>query len=160
VGFVTNVPPVPITATAALVLIYQASNRVRGSSVCPPRLHHQARRPARAKARQRCKGVPDVQPAAVSRSAKRCSWAWRLVRLQRECRAAKLLRAGQRLGIRSGLLDFFDQQSRDLFRVLHATGSKQIAEPFKCGIGEHCHASRTLLLAEVPSKLSFLNIQA
>ena len=78
--------------------------------------------------------------------------------LQRECRPAKQLRAGQRLGIRSGRVDFFGQQSRDLFRVLHTTGSKQIAEPVKCRICEHCHAAM-LLLAGVLAKLSFLNVQ-
>lgn len=80
------------------------------------------------------------------------------MRLQRECRPTKQLRVGQRLGIRSGRVDFFGQQSRNLFRVLQTTGSKQIAEPGKCRICEGCHGA-TLLLAGVLAKLSFLNVQ-
>src|SRR5262249_45799843 len=79
--------------------------------------------------------------------------------LQCECYSAKQVRVKQRLGSRRRLVDFLSQKSRDLFRVLHITGGKQIAEAFKGGIRQRCH-DPSMLLPEMLAKLSFLNVRA
>jgi hypothetical protein len=82
-----------------------------------------------------------------------------LLRLQRECYPAKQVTAKLRLGFQPRLVDFLCQKLRDLFRVLHMTGGKQIAESFKRGIRERRHGP-SLLLPEMQAKLSFVNVRA